>query len=366
MNKKLVSLIIILVCTGALIIGYYFQQIAYHPCDKIDSGVAYLQVQCWEQAANIIVKEGGIEKAFKMFPFFLQKNPKFGESCHEYLHQTGHYAYNYYWDYKNGIDFVIPSEASSCGYGFYHGMMSGVLSQSVNVSDAKLFCDYLQTKFGDAKQTLLGNCYHGIGHGIAPVFIDWENPQTEVSTSIERCKSIGEKYRECVIAVFGDVSQKYISEVLAKEMLDYTKYSIEEFPNIYSVCRFFPDYLSECIPAFSSYGIDTDKSLSKLLDATEVLNDNDSRDYAIQTIARTYSRKSNADQNFAIINDCTNLKLKGERNACLAGIISGKIETVSTGMESKEGNSFCLTSNLKANQISECQENLSNLLKKYY
>lgn len=366
MLKKFVIPTFFLVFLTLLVIIYLFKQDEYHPCDELDSSASYLQVQCWEQTANKIVKEGGVQKAFRMLPVFLAKNPNFGENCHEYLHQTGHYAYNYYWDYKNGKEFVIPSEASSCGYGFYHGLMSGVLSQGVGVVDAKLFCNYLQKKYGDPKQTLLGNCYHGIGHGIAPTNVNWQNPQTEVSTSIEMCKSIGEKYRECVIAVFGDVSQKYISEVLAKEMPDYTKHSIEEYPNIYNVCRFFPDHLSECIPAFSSYGIDTSKRLIDLLAITTALGDNDSRSYATETIARTYSRKSNADQNIAIINDCTNLKLKSERDACLTGIISGKIETVSTGMESKAGNDFCSTAGLKVNQINECQENLSNLLKKYY
>lgn len=365
MTKKF-TVLFILFCFIFLSARYFYIQKDYNPCSKFDSEAAYLQVQCWEQVANKIVKKSGVNGAFKIFPKFLANDSKFGENCHEYTHQVGHYAYNYYWDYKNGKNINMPKEASSCGYGFYHGLMSGILAQGVNVNDAVMFCQHLQSKFGDEKQTVLGNCYHGIGHGIAPTNIDWGNPKSEIMTSIENCKLIGEKYRECVIAVFGDVSAKYVSEILSKEMPDYTKHSIEEFPNIYNVCKIFPEYLSECIPAFSSYGIDTTKKLSDLLTVIKVLNHQDSRTYAIQTIARTYSRKSNFDQNFSIINDCTNLLTKVEQDACLTGAISGKIETIKSGEESEVGASFCATNNLSENQKLECNQNLANLIKMYY
>src|SRR5688572_15111631 len=93
-----------LVALTITLVGYFSSKLykaTYHPCQQLDSGTKEIQVQCWEQVASRITKKDGSKKAFNMLPVFLSKNPKFGESCHEYLHYVGHFSYSYYWDFKN-------------------------------------------------------------------------------------------------------------------------------------------------------------------------------------------------------------------------------------------------------------------------
>lgn len=337
----------------------------YRPCLNLDSKSEELQLHCWEQVADKLAKNDGLKKGFEMLPVYQANNPKFGESCHEYMHQLGHFGSNYYWDYKKGGQINIPTESEACNYGFYHGLMAAIMTQGVGVAQAKDFCLAVEKSFGSNNPILLDNCYHGIGHGLEYSLVNWDNPQPDINTSIDKCEQLGEGGRSCVRAMFGDLLSRYVSEVLSKKDPDFFKKSINQYEDMYSICKFFPNYRQECVAAFYSYGIDTSKELSILLTASHSVPDKKAIEDVIRTIAKTYSRKSDSSKNLQMIKSCENLKVSNQTFACLTGLLMGKIETVLPQEGSAVGEKLCATPGVLLDAKISCEKALNSLSGSY-
>lgn len=119
--------------------------------------------QCWDQKLESTLAERGLAAAFALFIELYKTEPSIAKGCHGWGHVLGKEAYHLFAAKK---DFVIPNEASYCGYGFYHGFLTELLRITGDPSRAIAFCRHASTK-ADAQHAgnVYSNCVHGIGHG---------------------------------------------------------------------------------------------------------------------------------------------------------------------------------------------------------
>jgi hypothetical protein len=147
--------------TGIVISGNsdYSEVIDYNTCTDLPDEAQ--QAACVEIYYRNITTKESFQRAREIFHEITALYPG---SCHTFAHDLGKNAYSAYLD---GQMPDIDSEASSCGYGFWHGFTTAMQSDRGLVA-SKEFCSSL----GGSTETLQNanrmNCYHGVGIGLIP------------------------------------------------------------------------------------------------------------------------------------------------------------------------------------------------------
>ena len=159
------------------------------------------QAACMEIYFKNATNRGSFEEMKTLFEDIAIRYPG---SCHTFAHDLGKSAFSSYLEH---IPFDIGGEASSCGYGFWHGFTTAMQAYS-GIEASREFCASLS----GATDTLLHanriNCYHGIGIGLIPdppPLNMWGEFQQLVDPALTFCDSISgdSEYREkCLTGVF--------------------------------------------------------------------------------------------------------------------------------------------------------------------
>ncbi len=168
-------------------------------------------IDCWQKILDDTLDRRGIPAAFDKLAQLYSSKPNFASACHDFTHKLGAEAYS---QFSKGKDFDLNSKTSYCGYGFYHGFMEELLSETKDIQKAKDFCKYVGDKLQNQTTDGEGACYHGIGHGTTdgedPSL--WGDPFKMIKTGLDICEKVagddrsqyGKLYR-CVSGVFNSI-----------------------------------------------------------------------------------------------------------------------------------------------------------------
>lgn len=116
---------------------------------------------CWKYRISAALQEGGLARAFEEVRDVYGESSGFPPDCHLYVHDLGLLAYQ-----KYGTRVPLSGDMTTCGQGFFHGYMEGVLaSNNGDVETAEDFCSRVEKKFRSSTPFLGPQCFHGIGHG---------------------------------------------------------------------------------------------------------------------------------------------------------------------------------------------------------
>ncbi|MBP9669581.1 MAG: hypothetical protein KBE09_04820 [Candidatus Pacebacteria bacterium] len=129
---------------------------------------------------------------------------RYPNSCHTFAHDLGKNAYR-----ATAADTLpsIDEEASSCGYGLWHGFTTALQAEH-GIAASKDFCASLEGATEELMRANRRNCYHGIGIGLipdppAPEY--WGKFQSLVDPALAYCDTIpgDTSYRDrCISGVF--------------------------------------------------------------------------------------------------------------------------------------------------------------------
>lgn len=168
--------------------------------------------QCWDEQLAATLAQRGLDAAFDVFIELYKTEPSIAKGCHGWGHVLGEGAYALFASKK---DFVIPDEASYCGYGFYHGFLEKLLQDTGDPKGAIAFCAYASER-ADPRHagSVYGNCIHGIGHGGTSVAAEdpanWGKIDAVLAAGKKTCASITDlpgELESCWEGVFNEFQQ---------------------------------------------------------------------------------------------------------------------------------------------------------------
>ena len=173
-------------------------------CEPVPSD---LKQQCWDDLLAYTLREKGLERAFDLFADLYATDPDIPKECHGWGHLLGSEAYRLY---RLDKQTELPEETSYCGYGFYHGFLETLITDTGSPDKALAFCQSLRAR--GEKEDLYRNCIHGIGHGGAADLIESPDMYGKLQEAINRggslCRDLTStptELRECTDGVFNEL-----------------------------------------------------------------------------------------------------------------------------------------------------------------
>ncbi len=172
------------------------------------------KINCWYDLIRKKFSKEGTEAAFTLFERIYRDYDTFSNTgCHRHAHNVGDMAY--YFDYLNHEDITkteFPRNASTCGYGFYHGFFEHLIQGNPRVEFVTEICEYAKVALLPVAPAIAQTCYHGSGHGFVLAEAgrltnpeDW-NIKTFTGAPLNSCESLpeaGEKeIKECRQGVY--------------------------------------------------------------------------------------------------------------------------------------------------------------------
>ena len=126
------------------------------------------RIDCWYSVLREVFDKDGTEAAFNVFVDIYETYPDFTNTgCHRHAHRIGDMAY--YYDYLSHQDLrkvAFPKNASTCGYGFYHGFFEHLVQGVPEQEFVTQTCNYLIDSIFPNAPAIGQTCYHGSGHGL--------------------------------------------------------------------------------------------------------------------------------------------------------------------------------------------------------
>lgn len=201
-------------------------------CHRLNITTEYTKkIQCWENLISGRILKHGTDSGYTLFIDLYNSEPEFVNNCHWFAHIVGKSAY---FEFSKGKKTQITSQASYCGYGFYHGFMGAFLQRNNDLTKAKKFCDEMGAKFAQESSDTQQNCYHGIGHGLVddpPYPTNWGKPEEIVKEPLKMCEKVSPDknvVRLCTDGVFNAlvkmmVQKKYHLDFDTKDPLRFCR-----------------------------------------------------------------------------------------------------------------------------------------------
>lgn len=176
------------------------------------SGVKNADKSCWESLFAKTLKEYGVDGALDLLAYAYDTTQAVEDStCHDLTHFIGRQAFTIF---ARGKKFPVSAKTAYCNYGFYHGVMEGMVEKKKPLSDAKKFCDYIDGAIGKEAPEAFLQCYHGIGHGTVNNHDPktWGNEQAMLTPALTICDAISQNREErwrCASGAFHGLGQFY-------------------------------------------------------------------------------------------------------------------------------------------------------------
>ncbi len=216
--------------------------------------------KCFDDLILNQAKSGGISHGFDVLAMIYPRDHDFAVWCHGYTHQLGELAFD---RFDKGLDVPISSKTSYCGFGFYHGFLEKLLYSHGDLSEARQFCQYVDTKLDGSVNGVSFACYHGIGHGVVDGSdpSTWGNWQTYIGPGLALCEKISdveEQRARCASGAFN---------ALAIVMHTATHGFKADLKDPYVVCKAqtIPSFRKACYDQMNSYVVETTKTFKDAL-----------------------------------------------------------------------------------------------------
>lgn len=121
---------------------------------------------CMNNAYESYARNFGTKEALALIHDTIQKDPSFGGTCHNIMHQVGHVAVAEFGTFKE----AYLHGNYDCGNGYYHGVveeaMHGEEDSAFTPNRIRHFCDSVASPTTTAKDYAALNCAHGLGHAL--------------------------------------------------------------------------------------------------------------------------------------------------------------------------------------------------------
>lgn len=213
-------------------------QIRFNACSKYKDGGAMLN--CQRQVIRDTVSQGSIPLAISMFKTAINID---NIDCHTLGHEVGRDVYK---SLQNRGTARIGEALPYCGYGFWHGFMSGFTADIESGQTTKVDLTKVCQKILGKRLDIYGECYHGFGLGFVgdpPKIEYWGNSKMIIEHGIKSCTDLtnNPNYLDsCVSGVFHQVFRDM-----------YDKLYKLDFPpgdGLYNICNDFGlEYRSPCL-----------------------------------------------------------------------------------------------------------------------
>lgn len=273
---------------------------------------------CWQDQLDQTIKKQGLPQAFDLFTKLFTSEPIFAENCHGYTHQLGEAAYK---QFSNNQDFPVTQQSAYCSYGFFHGFIEAMMQKTGNLNDAEKFCQYMDKQLR-GQTSVLGACYHGIGHGITDGSDTraYGDPIALIKPGLELCDKVGSNeydHKICGTGVFNALAIMYSDP----------KYKLKLDPNDpFWACRqqSKPYFKHACFDDFKALIMSmTNNDFSKAAHFIEAVPEDDYAYDAMDNLATYYVYFLLKDNNYTDpINKCHNLQPRLQV-ACIRGLGAG-------------------------------------------
>ncbi len=214
--------------------------------------VGKARIECLSEVFRKEVVTHGLAPAFDTFTELYREDKSFSKVCHITTHAIGAEAYRLY--VRGALD-IPRGRIAYCGYGFYHGFIIELLSDTRDIPQARAFCEYLASSTSRYGVSTLASCLHGFGHGISD-YLPAEELKKDADKSIESqlgtCRTIGkntDEYEMCAGGVYNALGEAMMA---LKKNVPTAK--IADLAHPYVLCERQPDqsFRNGCFRNFNS------------------------------------------------------------------------------------------------------------------
>lgn len=206
-NYKLILVFFLLSVLGLMFVNYSGSKPKLDKlivaCDTSDD-----KVRCWKKTLEKVIVDYDLDVAFNLMDEWYKRDKDFAVSCHDFAHLLGKEAYKLF---RSRSDFRINAKTAYCSYGFYHGFMENLAAVSDNYSEAREFCNYVDSQLSKETPDVSLQCFHGMGHGWVNVHDNpavWGNVDLIVGPALDLCRKVSSNESQltrCATGVYNGV-----------------------------------------------------------------------------------------------------------------------------------------------------------------
>ncbi len=214
-------------------------------CLERSAGSTKFQPNCWESEFNNLLKKEGEANLFATINSYIKTDEMFKNNCHDVMHIVGKIIYQ---NYTKTGQLTFNNDLTNCGYGFFHGFVESIYSNTGSYDLSRKFCDDLDASEHFLSTSLergaVNACWHGIGHAIfdSQDSRAWGDAKEMSEQAIRECEAvfIDNYQREiCASGVFNALDVAFSNNLYG---LSYN----ENAPFLH--CIEFPDnYKNRCL-----------------------------------------------------------------------------------------------------------------------
>lgn len=319
------------------------------------------QEQCWLDLLELVFLENGLDATFDVFSQLHDAEPAFATSCHDFGHRLGEMAYGLFFQ-RN--DFALTPKTSYCSYGFYHGFMESLLSETGDLRKTGEFCDYVDKKLAKKAPDATLQCFHGIGHGaidISATEKNWGNEEAIIDSALKLCEEVSStpaQASRCATGVFNGIAFLYINQPLS--------FSINKEGPLW-FCHKQENYKRECYISMNVALLWlADDDFYQAAKFLEKIVEDDYANQAALNLAALMSISNNSYNDYGdMIRRCRSIQ-KRLHLGCIQGYAYGFLEKGTPGSEYIKAFDVCKSSILLKEEKDACFEYIFYYLNLWY
>ncbi len=335
-------------------VGVYAWSVSPSRAMAVCQKAGYQKLLCYTNAIDETLRARGLPAAFDLLATIYTADPSFAGTCHASTHTLGQAAYD---EFHATGHVELTDKTSFCGYGFYHGFMEELLSQTNNLEEARAFCRFAATQVPNPPGYAEGACYHGIGHGVVdgtdPSL--WGDAQKLAAPGLLLCSQVAsssvEWRRRCDSGVFNSVALLYRDP----------KYHLDAEGNPFLLCQvgaFDSIEKDACFDQMNTLAVFmAHYDFQKAIDVTTTIEDVHYREVAIQGVSDFMVQALKYENKHITAKDASDVcgALGGDYGqTCLWGLLGGIIEFGVPGLEYQEAQSLCSSTELSPSLHAAC------------
>lgn len=316
------------------------------------------KIDCWMRLIEHQFVDGGTKEAFAAFLYIYERYDAFATTgCHKHAHRVGDLSF--YYDYLKHEDFSkmnFPKNASTCGYGFYHGFFEHLFQNHPDPGYIKEICDIASVQLKEAAPAIDQTCIHGAGHGItlavADQYVrpeDWtiENFTKKPLAVCEQLDTTDEYRKECYLGVF-----TILTEWMSDESYGLSYNTADPYWHCNQVVDRDQQYgcymeVSQKFDSLSGFDI---KKVVELVDSG---TRPDLRNQIIGLVLAGFIQSNPMGDKFEHLYNCKDA-LGPDSDLCVQTIVGGTIEHTPAGARHEAVDSFCSDSRLDSHDRDVC------------
>lgn len=311
-------------------------------CDMLVA--AMQQSACWQFVLKNTLEEKGLDAGIVVFRKLIEG---VGD-CHFAAHLLGEAAFD---AYQKGSDIQIGNEGTFCGYGFWHGFVTKLTTET-GLASAEEFCATMQTEEATQLEYTRDSCFHGIGIGLVPdppPLALWGRAEPLIEPVLAYCS----KFKEH--APYGNTCRSGAFHAI----VNYTSanqygFSINENDPL-ALCRSYDgEVQDQCVYQFSSQLYSTSHGdIARVYTFLENIPDPKTRARAFRLASMGFVHPDMPTESLtAFLSACTYIHSVADQ--CVPAIVQSVFDKSEPGAEYSKALSFCAQSQLSSKDRASC------------